>query len=331
MDGAAVSDRPAAAIDVGSNSVRVKVVGPDGDQLARELAITRLGTGIDATGRFDEDSLARTLDVVERFASVWRDHGVDAGDVRIAATSAVRDAADRDRFFAGVRDRTGVEAEVLSGEEEAATAYRGVVSGLDVPRPVAVLDIGGGSTELIVGDGAGEVAGSWSLQLGSVRLTERYLAGDPPTDAEVAAADGEITRRLDELDAQLASQGCAVRDATTIVGVAGTVTTVAALDAGLSRYTDGCVHGRRLEVGALRAWADRLTGMPSGEIGASPVVQAGREDVIAGGARIAAAVVERYGFDALVVSEADILDGLALSALERGTGRGRAREGGRAG
>ncbi|MBW3618629.1 MAG: exopolyphosphatase [Actinobacteria bacterium] len=309
--------RPAAAVDVGSNSVRVKVVAADGRELARELEITRLGTAIDARGRFDEDALARTLDAVARFASVWRAHGVDAGDVRIAATSAVRDAADRDRFFAGVRVRTGVEAEVLTGDEEAATAYRGVLAGSDAPRPLAVLDIGGGSTELIVGDGDGGVAGAVSLQLGSVRLTERHLAGDPPTPAEVAAADAEIAQRLDELDLGLAGRGCAATDATTLVGVAGTVTTLAALAAGLERYVDGCVHDRRLEAGELRSWADRLTGMTTARIAASPVVQAGREDVIAAGARIAAAVVERYGFGALVVSEADILDGLALSALDR--------------
>lgn len=313
---------PAAAVDVGSNSVRVKVVAGDGRELARELAITRLGTGIDATGRFDEASLQRTLDVIAGFAELWRSHGVTTGAVRVAATSAVRDAEDRERFFAGVRERAGVEAEVLTGEEEAATAYRGVVSGLEVPLPVAVLDIGGGSTELIVGDGAGRVAGSWSLQLGSVRLTERCLAGDPPTAAEVAAADAEIARRLDELDERLAAQGCAVRDAPSIVGVAGTVTTVAALDAGLEEYTDGCVHGRRVPVDRLREWADRLTGMPSRTIAASPVVQSGREDVIAAGARVAAAVIERYGFEVLIVSETDILDGLASSALERAQGAG---------
>jgi exopolyphosphatase/guanosine-5'-triphosphate,3'-diphosphate pyrophosphatase len=309
--------RPAAAVDVGSNSVRCKVVDGEGRQLARELAITRLGTGIDATGRFDPSSLERTLDVVAGFGELWRSFGVDAGDVRIAATSAVRDADDRDRFFAGVRERTGVEPEVLSGEEEAATAYLGVITGTDVPRPVAVLDIGGGSTELIVGDGSGDVAGSWSLQLGSVRLTERCLPGDPPSREQLATADEEIGRRLEELDDRLAEQGCAATDAATLVGVAGTVTTIAALDADLDRYEDGCVHGRPIPSERVRHWAERLSGTSSAEIGASPVVQAGREDVIAAGARIAAAVVERYGFDALVVSEADILDGLARSVQAR--------------
>lgn len=325
LSATAPNGRPAAAVDVGSNTVRLKVVDAEGRQLARDLAITRLGTGIDASGRFDGDALARTLDAVERFAAVWRSHGVAPDDVRIAATSAVRDAADRERFFAGVRERADVDAEVLTGEEEAATAYRGVLAGGDVATPAAVLDVGGGSTELIVGDGDGRVAASCSLQLGSVRLTERHLAGDPPSAAEVAAADDEIERRLDELDERLAAQDSAATDAVTLVGVAGTVTTLAALDADLDRYEDGCVHGRRLEAAALRRWADRLTGMPAAEIAASPVVQAGREDVLAAGARIAAAVVERYGFAALVVSEADILDGLALSALEPGEGRRRGR------
>lgn len=320
MVGARMTRRPAAAVDVGSNSVRLKVVDGDDRQVARELAITRLGTDIDATGRFDTAALERTLDVLERFAGVWRAHGVAPADVRIAATSAVRDASDRDRFFAGVRERTGVEAEVLAGDVEAATAYRGVLAGSDASPPLAVLDIGGGSTELILGDGAGHLAGSCSLQLGSVRLTERHLVGDPPSAEEVTAADAEIARRLDELDERLAGQGCAAGDAASLVGVAGTVTTIAALDAGLERYVDGCVHGHRLGAAALRTWADRLTGMTVAAIAASPVVQAGREDVIAAGARIAAAVVERYGFDALVVSESDILDGLALTARRDGAG-----------
>lgn len=300
-----------AAVDVGSNSVRVKVVGADGTPLARELTITRLAKGIDDTGRFDDGSLQRTLDTIGRYHQLWSGLGVAPADVRIAATSAVRDAADRDRFFDGVRELTGVDAEVLTGDEEAAAAYRGVLAGLAAPPPFAVLDIGGGSTEVIVGDGDGRVAGSFSMQLGSVRLTERCLTADPPEPGQMRRAETEIGARLDELDERLAASGVRVADAVTLVGVAGTVTTIAALDAGMDRYVEGAVHGRRLPVGSVRRWAQHLSGMTAAEIGAAGPVQAGREDVIAAGALIAAAVVERYGFDHLVVSESDLLDGLA--------------------
>lgn len=301
-----------AAVDVGSNSLRLKVVDGEGEQLARELEITRLATGVDRTGHLDDDALGRTLDTLGRFRDTWERHGVTPEHVRIAATSAVRDAEDRDRFFAGVRDRTGVEATVLTGEEEAATAYRGVRHGLDAPLPFAVLDIGGGSTELIVGGRNGEVAASHSLQLGSVRLTERCLHGDPPSHAEVAAAGGEIHRALEELDERLAVRGVRMIEAATLVGVAGTVTTLAALDARVDEYVDGCVHGRTIDADALRRWADELCSLTAAEIARFGPMQAGREDVITAGALIAAAVVERYGFPGLLVSESDILDGLAL-------------------
>lgn len=308
-----MNQRSRAAVDVGSNSVRCLVLSADGQTLARELAITRLATGVDEYGRLDDDALARTLDAIERYHALWSRHGVETADVRIAATSAVRDASDRDRFFDGVRDRTGVEAEVITGTEEAETAYRGVSAGIDADAPFAVLDIGGGSTEIIVGSSGGGVSGSFSMQLGSVRLTERCLPSDPPTSEEVAAAEREVSLRLDDLDAALADAGVAVADARTLVGVAGTVTTVAALDARIEEYTDGCVHGRELAVAALRGWADRLASLTAAEIADLGPVQPGREDVITAGAIIAACVVERYGFDHLLVSESDILDGLAAS------------------
>ncbi len=300
-----------AAVDVGSNSVRVKVVDDAGHELARDIAITRLARGVDRTGRLDDEALRATLDVIARFRDLWVRHGV-SDVVRIAATSAVRDAEDRDRFFDGVRELTGVDAEVLTGEQEAATAYRGVRAGLEAPLPFAVLDIGGGSTEVIVGAGDGSVAGSSSMQLGSVRLTERYLGGDPPGRAEVAAANQEIHRRLTELDRELAGQQVAVVRAATLVGVAGTVTTLAALDARIDTYVDGCVHGQVVSPESLRRWADELCSLTAAQIATFGPVQDGREDVIAGGALIAAAVVERYGFPGLVVSESDLLDGLAL-------------------
>jgi exopolyphosphatase/guanosine-5'-triphosphate,3'-diphosphate pyrophosphatase len=308
--------RPAAAVDVGSNSVRCLVLDGHGHPVARELAITRLAAGVDATGRLDDAALERTLDALVRYRELWESHGVDTGRVRIAATSAVRDADDRDRFFDGVRRVAGVDARVLTGEEEAATAYRGASGGLDAPHPLAVLDIGGGSTEVVVGDGAGDVAGWHSLQLGSVRLTERVLRDEPPTAGQVAAARHEIEARLDELDDRLAADGAAVSDAATLVGVAGTVTTLAALVVGADRYVAGRVHGQRISGDELGEWADRLCGMIPAEVAALGPVQPGREDVLAAGALIADAVVDRYRFDELMVSEADILDGLAATAAD---------------
>lgn len=301
-----------AAVDVGSNSVRLKVVDESGGQLARELAITRLATDVDRTGRLDDAALRRTLDTIACYRDVWTAHGVRPGDVRIAATSAVRDAADRARFFTAVSELTGVEAEVLTGEAEALAAYRGVRAGLDTPRPTAVLDIGGGSTEVIVGDGDDGVAAWCSLQLGSVRLTERCLADDPPTAAQVATARAEVDRRLDELDERLAAQGVELASAAVLVGVAGTVTTLAALDAGLDGYVEGAVHGRLLTREALSGWAEDLCRRSAAAIAALGPVQPGREDVLAAGALIAAGVVDRAGLPGLRVSESDILDGLAL-------------------
>jgi exopolyphosphatase / guanosine-5'-triphosphate,3'-diphosphate pyrophosphatase len=175
---------PHAAVDVGSNSVRLLVLAADGRRITREMTVTRLAAGVDRTGHLDDQALARTLDTIAGYRDLWRAHGV-TDRVRIAATSAVRDAEDRDRFFAGVRDVAGIDAEVLSGSQEAALAFAGAIGAVEVDRPAAVIDIGGGSTELIVGDGRGSVAGDVSLQLGCVRLTERHLRDDPPRPEEV--------------------------------------------------------------------------------------------------------------------------------------------------
>lgn len=305
---------PRAAVDVGSNSIRLLVVDGDGQRLTREMTITRLAAGVDATGHLDDAALDRSLATIARYRGVWEAHGV-TDRVRIAATSAVRDAADRDRFFDGVRAVTGIDAEVITGEQEAALAFAGAANAVTVDRPTAVIDIGGGSTELIVGTGDGAVAGSVSLQLGCVRLTERHLQGDPPTGAEVAAASALVAEQLDQADLRLGEQGLDLRDAAGLVGVAGTVTTLGALHLGLDTYEETAIHGSQIPAGALDGLAERLVELSAAQRAELGPMQPGREDVIHGGALILAGVVTRYGFPEVVVSEADNLDGLVASLV----------------
>lgn len=303
---------PRAAVDVGSNSIRLLVVDGKGQRLTREMTITRLAAGVDATGHLDDAALERSLATIGRYRDIWERYGV-TDRVRIAATSAVRDAADRDRFFDGVRAVAGRDAEVITGEEEAALAFAGAATAVDVDRPSAVIDIGGGSTELIVGSGDGSVAGSVSLQLGCVRLTERHLAGDPPSVAEIAAARALVGERLDEADRRLGAQGVDLRHSTGLVGVAGTVTTLGALHLGLDTYEETAIHGSRIPAGSLDHLAERLVALTASERAELGPMQPGREDVIHGGALVLAGVVARYGFPEVVVSEADNLDGLVAS------------------
>jgi exopolyphosphatase / guanosine-5'-triphosphate,3'-diphosphate pyrophosphatase len=314
-----------AAIDVGTNSVRLLLVDAEGRRITREMTVTRLGAGVDELGHLDDAALARTLDTIGGYHRLWSEHGVD-GQVRIAATSAVRDAADRDRFFDGVRDLTGVEAEVLSGEEEARLSYLGALGAVEVDGPPAVIDVGGGSTELIVGGAGGgrsdgtavvrqvaSVAGSVSLQLGCVRLTERHLTGDPPSGTQLVAARELVRQRLDEADEVLGAQGASLGGARSLIGVAGTATTLAALHLGLDGYDEDRIHRTRIPAAALHRLTDELTRMTTAARAALGPVQAGREDVLHGGAVVLDEVLRRYGFGELVVSEADILDGLVAS------------------
>lgn len=301
-----------AAVDVGTNSVRLLVVDAQGRRRTRELSITRLGQGVDRTGHLDPEALTRTLETIARYRDIWREHGV-TDRVRIAATSAVRDASDRDRFFDGVREVTGVDAEVLSGDEEAALAFVGAATAVDVAAPVAVIDVGGGSTEVVVGDADGAVVGGVSLQLGCVRLTERHLHDDPASPAQLAAARDTIAERLDEADQALAARGARLDAATSLVGVAGTATTLAALHLGLDAYEEAAIHGTVVPTSAVSEWTRRLATATAAQRAALGPVQLGREDVLHGGTLVLEAVLTRYGFDALVVSEADGLDGLAAS------------------
>jgi exopolyphosphatase / guanosine-5'-triphosphate,3'-diphosphate pyrophosphatase len=297
-----------AAVDVGTNSVRLLVADP-GDPLVeveREMRITRLGKGVDATGHLDDEALARTLGVIEDYAERWQALGAER--VRIAATSAVRDASDRDRFFDGVRERAGVDAEVLTGEQEAATAFAGATASVSGEAPYLVLDIGGGSTELILGERQPEA--STSRQLGCVRLTERALRDDPPTRDQIDEA-----RALAEAELIAAEAVVDGRRARTLVGVAGTVTTLAALHLGLDEYEPTRIHGTRMPFEAVRALEEQLGAMTTAERAALGPMAPGREDVILGGAIVLERTMAHFRFAEVLVSEADILDGLAMTLL----------------
>ena len=301
-----------AAVDVGTNSTRLLVAEPgeSGSPLApveRQMRITRLGAGVDANGHLDDVALERTLDCIQDYAERWTQLG--AARVRITATSAVRDAIDRDRFFVGVRERAGVDAEVLSGEEEARTAFLGAVSSVEGRPPYVVLDIGGGSTEFI--RGRSEPDAMTSRQLGCVRLTERCLRSDPPTASEIQEAYALIDVELDEVERLVHP-----RSASTLVGVAGTVTTLGALHLGLDRYDSEKIHGTHVSVDDIADLTARLAAMTVAERAALGAMAAGREDVIVAGALILARVLDRFAFGEVLVSEADVLDGIALSLLK---------------
>jgi exopolyphosphatase/guanosine-5'-triphosphate,3'-diphosphate pyrophosphatase len=304
--------RPRAAVDSGTNSTRLLVVDAEGREVARRSEITRLGQGVDATGALAPEALERTLGAIGRYREVWAAAGVSLADVRIAATSAVRDAANRDRYFDGVRRVTGVDAEVLSGEAEARLSFAGAVGRVDVAHPTLVVDIGGGSTELILGDADG-VTAAHSMQVGAVRVTERHLAADPPTTEQVAAATTMVDAAVEDAAARLAAAGGDLGGARSLVGVAGTVTTLGALHAGLPSPDAAEVHGHRVPAAEVSDWARRLLAMTTAERTALDAVPARRADVIQAGALVLDRVVARAGADEVVVSLADVLDGLVAS------------------
>lgn len=303
-----------AAIDCGTNSIRLLVaeVKADGTlaDIERRMEIVRLGHGVDRTGVLDPEAISRTLAATREYASVIERHGVTR--VRFAATSASRDARNRDEFVAGVRGILGIEPEVITGTEEAALSYAGAVASLPDPgrAPRLVVDIGGGSTELVFG--TEEPREGISLDMGSVRITERYLSSDPPTDAEIAAAGRDIDSLLD-----VAAQEIDFAAVKTVVGVAGTSTTLAALALGLETYTPERTHGASFDVQGMRDLCETVLRSSRSERASHPVIHPGRIDVIGAGALIYARILERAGrgeeMDRLITSEHDILDGLAMS------------------
>jgi len=300
---------PVAAIDCGTNTIKL-LIGALPEVAVRETRIVRLGQGVDATGRLADEALGRTFEALDHYAELIREH--DVKRIRFCATSATRDADNAAEFAEGVRARLGVAPEVLSGAEEAALAYDGAVRHLASPPalPVLVIDIGGGSTELIRGASlTSPPSAAHSMDIGSVRLHERHLRSDPPTMAEITACVGDIERHLDACPVSPAR-------AATVVGVAGTVTSVAAGVLGLPAYDRDAIDQAVLPVERVHAMADRLVGMTVTERLALPWLDPGRADVIDAGALILSRVLRRTPVDSLVVSEADILEGIAWSLVE---------------
>jgi exopolyphosphatase/guanosine-5'-triphosphate,3'-diphosphate pyrophosphatase len=295
-----------AALDVGTNSTRLLVADVDGGAIvaehAREMVITRLGKGVDRTGRFDPSALARTLEVLATYAETCRRLGV--GRRRLVATSATRDAADL----------LGVEAEVLTGRAEAAAAYRGATADLPGDQATLVVDIGGGSTELILGDGATARA-MVSLDIGCVRLFERHLHTDPPAPAEVAALRADVATHLAGVAGVLDPAAAEL-----VVGVAGTVTTVAAIALGLDAYDPRRIHRATLDAADIAATAGKLAAMTVAERAALPVMAKGREDVIAAGALLLDELVATFRVPRVIASETDILDGVLLGLADTPAG-----------
>jgi exopolyphosphatase/guanosine-5'-triphosphate,3'-diphosphate pyrophosphatase len=298
-----------AAIDIGSNSVRLLVVGPDGAERCREMEITRLAEGVDQSGRLGADAMARTLQVLARYASLLRQHG--ALRVRVTGTSAARDAQNRDDFFDRVENCVGSRPELLSGGAEAALAFAGATA--DQPPeagPFVTLDIGGGSTEFAFGSsafGRGAPERSISLDMGCVRVSERFLHSDPPALAELDAASAFVREQLARADAEVPC-----RRAKTWLGLAGTVTSLAARDAGIGRYDPSVTHGYRLARSSVEALHAELASRPAARR-SELLLEAKRAGVIVGGSIVLVEVMRHFALDHITVSERDILDGLAAS------------------
>ncbi|WP_405932093.1 exopolyphosphatase [Streptomyces sp. NBC_00827] len=307
-----------AAIDCGTNSIRLLVADADPEtgellDLDRRMTIVRLGQGVDRTGRLAPEALERTFAACREYAAIIKEHGAER--LRFVATSASRDAENRDEFVRGVLDILGVEPEVITGDQEAEFSFTGATKELtgrdDLAKPYLVVDIGGGSTEFVVGEG--HVRAARSVDIGCVRMTERHLVhegkvSDPPTSGEVEAIRADIGAALD-----LAELTVPLREARTLVGLAGSVTTVSAIAQNLPEYDSVAIHHSRVPYDRVREITESLVGSTHAERAAIPSMHPGRVDVIAAGALVLLSIMERIGATEVVVSEHDILDGIAWS------------------
>jgi exopolyphosphatase/guanosine-5'-triphosphate,3'-diphosphate pyrophosphatase len=299
-------------VDLGTNSIRLLVARfaegePEPNQLARDTVITRIGQGVDKTGQLAPEALRRTVRVLDRFCR--RARALGAERIHLAATSAVRDASNRADLAEAVERLTGEPMEVLTGEEEAALAFLGATRGLGHPAPYLVMDVGGGSTEFVMGDR--EPSGSVSAQIGSVRLTERYVHTDPPSSEELDKLELAVTSVLHQVEDRIP-----VHDALTLVGVAGTSTTLQALALGLPEYDPEAIHRSILSRDDAESVFRLLADMTTEERRQIAVIPPGREDVIVAGATILVTAMRRWGLSQALISETDMLDGIAYRMIE---------------
>ncbi|MFJ6076958.1 exopolyphosphatase [Pseudarthrobacter sp. NPDC092419] len=309
-----------AAIDCGTNSIRLLIADIDRSSgspvltdVVREMRVVRLGQGVDATGELAREALERTFAATAAYGQLIKEHGAEK--IRFAATSATRDARNRQVFVDGIRDLLGVEPEVISGEEEAALSFAGASSVLPVldGQQVLVVDLGGGSTEFVLGTADGVTAAK-SVDIGCVRLTERHLADDPPTADQIAAAEADVDAAIAR-----AREDVPLEQATAVVGVAGSVTTITAHALRLPEYSPDAIHGAELPVAEVSEAAAELLRMPRADRAALPYMHPGRVDVIGAGGLVWRRVLEQLGaltggrICTATASEHDILDGIALS------------------
>lgn len=313
-----------AAIDCGTNSIRLLIadvtLSASGvvslSDVHREMRVVRLGQGVDATGLLSTEALGRTFDAVDDYAQLIQDAEVEPGKLRFVATSATRDAGNRSVFVDGIRDRLGVEPEVASGDEEAALSFAGAASALPAlaNELVLVVDLGGGSTEFVVGDSEG-VKAALSTDMGCVRFTERYLRSDPPTDVEIAAAEEAVEEKLKQV-----LEVVPLSQVTKVVGVAGTVTTITAQALGLARYDSEAIHAAVVPLEKMDQASTELLSMSRAQRSELGFMHPGRVDVIGAGSLIWRTVLRRLAvltqgrITNVTSSEHDILDGIALGA-----------------
>ena len=298
-----------AAIDTGTNSTRLLVAEEQAGgfrTLERRMVITRLGQGVDRRRALDPEALKRTLATIADYAAVCGEYGVE--QLRVTGTSAVRDAHNRDEFFEGVKWLTGKDPELLTGDAEARTTFLGVRADLPDPEAILVVDIGGGSTELIYGGAEPETL--VSLDVGCVRMFEKYLESDPPAPDEIEALRAEVLDALQDF-----RDSVYVKPGTRLVGVAGTVSQIATLKAGTLVYDSDITHHMVMTHGDVRLLAKRLESLPYTQRRRVSGLEAGRADVIVAGAEILLSVMEAFDFPEVMVSETDILDGLVIDLL----------------
>jgi exopolyphosphatase / guanosine-5'-triphosphate,3'-diphosphate pyrophosphatase len=304
-----------AAVDMGTNSTRLLVAeSADGSDaggplttVERHMHVTRLGQGVNAARRLHPDAIERTLAVLRKYRDLMDSTGVEG--VRATATSAARDAANRDDLLGPAGEILGTTVELLSGADEGRLTFLGATTGLDAPAPHLVVDIGGGSTEFTVGTGTPE--GTLSVDVGCVRLTEAWLHSDPPAPEELSQGLSVVQAYLDDVDRLLPAAG----QAQTLIGTAGTVTTVAAVEIGLAEYDPEVLHHFRLTHEAAEDVFRTLATEAAADRRHNPGLEPARIDVIVGGAAVLVAVMRHWGFEEMIVSEADILDGLIRSQL----------------